>query len=60
MRRVFRTLLPLWIFLLMCFSCAAAQAAVINHLYVWDASHGVPADPASLPPQAIEWSLLAM
>ena len=55
MRRAFRTLLPLWIFLLMCFSCAAAQAAVINHLYVWDASHGVPADPASLPPQAIEW-----
>ena len=54
MRRVSLSLL-LFLILFLCLGLSSAQAATINRLYVWDASHGIPKDPSNLPNQAIQW-----
>lgn len=54
MRRVSLSLLTAFVLILL-FTCSLASANEINHLYVWDASHGVPKDPSVLPNQAIQW-----
>ncbi len=55
MRRVSLSLLLVFLLLILAFSIPSACAATINRLYVWDASHGIPKDPSSLPTQAIQW-----